>query len=218
MVKVAKDEDEQEVDNIRQFLEEEGFDEPLMPEDATQGLLIGMGNIVFHVVFAAVTHHIRMHESYTPDKEGREVLECYDKKTGAPRNDTFNTMNGAILNLEIMHIVSGTFLMISIIAKAQSPRNYIHNVLQVAAIPYYHISILLAYFELMHTVATLREYDCKNADLKLVTRKSWVEFELTAFYANILVLVVFLMAQQRWAGGGKKLCNCFSKSSEANIE
>lgn len=39
-------------------------------------------------------------------------------------------------------------------------------------------------------------------------------FELYAFYVNLLVLFVFLLAKQKWGGGGHVLCSCFGKKEE----
>ena len=96
-----------------------------------------------------------------------------------------------------MHVSSALLFLASYLVRLGGPRNYIHNVFQVASVPYYHISILLAYFELMHLIAGMKKFEsnhCHNAMIQIALRKAWIEFELAAFYGNIAVLILFLMS------------------------
>lgn len=141
--------------------------------------------------------------------DAKTVTKDDGTTVNVPKNKIYTNINDALMNLFIMHVSSATLFLVSYAVRTGGPRNYIHNIFQVASVPYYHISILLAYFELMHLIAGMRQEHmnyCHDAMMEVSLRQAWIEFELAAFYANIAVLIMFLMSQQRWAGGGKILC------------
>ena len=45
-------------EEVKQHLFKKGYDDELKPEDATQGLLFGMGKMICHVGFAATCAHV----------------------------------------------------------------------------------------------------------------------------------------------------------------
>ena len=89
-----------------------------------------------------------------------------------------------------MHFACCIVIALAQCIPARTKKVYIHNLLMVATLPIYQLTIFEAYYECCQHEAIAAQFNCSQITFSL--RKAWIYVELGAFLVNILQMMVGL--------------------------